>query len=85
MSAVRGAVVTVFPVSEQGTVLRAPERRWTRLTCSRCRYMQGRPGLPQPGDLDRPCQLCGAELGAVTVYAVARVRPKAAGPGPFVR
>jgi hypothetical protein len=43
---------------------------WTRLGCSRCRYTSGHPGPALPGDLDRGCPLCGAMLGAVTVYRV---------------
>ncbi|HSP99497.1 MAG TPA: hypothetical protein VL049_19925 [Candidatus Dormibacteraeota bacterium] len=43
---------------------------WTELRCSRCHYREQRPGTPQPGDLDEPCALCGAPLGAVTVYTI---------------
>jgi hypothetical protein len=43
-------------------------RLWTELACSKCGYRQALPGTPQPGDLDEPCALCGAELGAVTVF-----------------
>jgi hypothetical protein len=47
-------------------------RMWTRLRCGRraCRYTREQPGPVRPGDLDVPCRLCGAELGAVSVYAV---------------
>ena len=43
---------------------------WTRLHCSRCRYASEHPGSVTPGDLDRCCGLCGAPLGAVTVYRI---------------
>lgn len=52
------------------TTSRGAERRWFTVTCAKCRYRYSRPGAPLAGDLEQPCQLCGAELGAVTVYAV---------------
>jgi hypothetical protein len=60
----------VTTATEERTTLPGREHRWTRLQCSRCAYAQERPGVPLPGDLEQPCQLCGAELGAVTVYAI---------------
>lgn len=51
----------------------ASQRLWTRLRCSPCRYAVEHPGPVTPGDLDRACGLCGAMLGAVTVF---RVRPE---------
>lgn len=41
---------------------------WTRLRCSRCRYMREHPGGVTLADLDGECGLCRAPLGAVTVY-----------------
>lgn len=41
---------------------------WTRLRCSRCRYVQEHPGPVTEGDLDAECKLCRAPLGAVTVF-----------------
>jgi hypothetical protein len=38
---------------------------WTRLTCSRCRYISERPGRAVDGDLDN-CGYCGAPLAAVS-------------------
>ena len=32
--------------------------------------VQQRRGAPLAADLDQPCRLCGAELGAVTVYRI---------------
>ncbi len=43
-------------------------RLWTRLRCSRCRYLSEHPGPVEPVDLDRDCGLCRAPLGAVTVF-----------------
>jgi hypothetical protein len=43
---------------------------WTRLRCSRCRYVREHPGPVTVADLDGECALCGAPLGAVTVYRV---------------
>lgn len=48
----------------------AAQERWTRLRCSRCRYVSEHPGPVTVGDLDGECGLCGAMLGAVTVYRV---------------
>ena len=55
----------------------ASRRLWTRTACSRssCHYASERPGTPQPGDLDEPCALCGAALGAVTVYRLSGIPP----------
>ena len=43
---------------------------WTELRCSRCRYVREHPGAVTAADLDGECHLCGAMLGAVTVYRV---------------
>jgi len=43
---------------------------WTALRCVRCRYTSEHPGPVTPGDLCRCCPLCGAMLGAVTVFTV---------------
>jgi hypothetical protein len=51
-----------------GTTTASPV--WTRLRCSRCRYVAEHPGPVSEGDLDRDCGLCGAMLGAVTVFRV---------------
>jgi hypothetical protein len=40
----------------------------TALRCARCRYTCEHPGPVRPSDLGRYCPLCGAMLGAVTVY-----------------
>jgi hypothetical protein len=47
---------------------------WTRLRCSRCRYSVEHPGPVTLGDLDRARGLCGAMLGAVTVFRVSELR-----------
>jgi hypothetical protein len=43
---------------------------WTRLGCSRCRYVSEHPGPVTPGDLDRRCAPLRGRLGAVTVFRV---------------
>ncbi len=45
-------------------------QRWSRLRCSRCAYTQEQPGVVDGAALDAPCRLCGAALGAATVYVV---------------
>jgi len=52
---------------------------WTRLGCSRCRYVSEHPGAVVPGDLDRECGLCRAPLGAVTVFRIG----EGTSPGPL--
>ena len=63
---------SVLMLRESRKVAERPEAAtlWTRLGCSRCRYQSEHPGQPTPSDLDRGCALCGAMLGAVTVYRV---------------
>jgi hypothetical protein len=56
---------------------------WTRLACHRCTYHWEHPGHPQPGDLDRECPLCQAQLGAVTTYRVSEANKSTAGAAIF--
>ena len=75
-SAICRSVVAIFVRSRSKASssavgsMEAPSELWTRLRCSRCRYVSEHPGPVELGDLDRECGLGGAPLGAVTVYRV---------------